>query len=155
MINNPMINNPFNICVKGKLTRQDFGSRGQAARDTQTGEIQYGIPFNIESIGMRNNFLYKILLTYTKAIFGEDEMLLDMRIAEDNMITMGITVFEKNSNYKRYVLGAGYVNHPVPQLEIDVLLDDEEKALVDGLVEVIKKQANWNNVSAHAFKVSV
>ena len=60
MINNPMINNSLNICVNGKLTRQDLGNRGQAAKDRQTGEIQYGIPFNIESIGMRNNFLYKI-----------------------------------------------------------------------------------------------
>ncbi|MBQ2882728.1 MAG: hypothetical protein IJE43_02990 [Alphaproteobacteria bacterium] len=151
MINNPLINNPFRINVKGKLTKDDFNGHGQIARDRQTGEVQYGLPFNIESIGMRNNFLYKILLIYTKAIFNEDEMLLDMRIAEDTMITMGITIFENPSGNNRYVLGAGYINHPVPQLEIDVLLDEEEKALVDGYVADMKKQINWDSAIVHAY----
>lgn len=154
MINNPMINNPFRINVKGKLTKDDFGGHGQIARDRQTGEIQYGLPFNIESIGMRNNFLYKILLTYTKAVFNEDEMLLDMRIAEDTMITMGITVFENTLRSNRYVLGAGYINHPVPQLEIEVLLDDEEREIVDGYVAEMKSKVDWHNVSAHAYSSS-
>lgn len=154
MINNPMINNPFNINIKGKLVKEDFSRYAQAARDRQTGEIQYSIPFDIESIGMRNTFLYKILLTYVKTIFDEDDMLLDMRIAEDELITMGLTVFENSPNYNRYVLGAGYINHPVPQLEIDVLLDDEEKQLVDGYVQEIKKKLDWNNVSAQAYSSS-
>lgn len=151
MINNPMINNPFRINVKGKLIKEDLNGYGQIVRDRQTGEIQYGFPFNIESIGMRNNFLYKILLTYAKTVFEEDEMLLDMKIAEDIMITMGITVFENPTGNNRYVLGAGYINHPVPQLEIDVLLDEEERALVDGYVEDMKKQINWDNVVLHAY----
>lgn len=154
MINNPMINNPLRINVKGKLTKDDFNGHGQIARDRQTGEVQYGLPFNIESIGMRNNFLYKILLMYTKAVFNEDEMLLDMRIAEDTMITMGLTVFEKESGNNRYVLGAGYINHPVPQLEIDVLLDEEERELVDGYVAEIKEKIDWNNVSMQAYSSS-
>lgn len=154
MINNPMINNPFHINVKGKLLKEDLSGYGQIVRDRETGEIQYGIPFNIESIGMRNNFLYKILLLYVKTIFGEDEMFLDMKIAEDNMITMGITVFEKCSGGNRYVLGAGYLNHPVPQLEIDVLLDDEEKHLIDKYVCEMKKQVDWNNVIAHSYSGS-
>jgi len=152
MINNPMINNPFRINVKGKLTKADFSGHGQVVRDRQTGEIQYGLPFDIESIGMRNNFLYKILLTYTKAVFNEDEMLLDMRIAEDIMITMGITVFENPLGSNRYVLGAGHINHPVPQLEIEILLDDEEREIIDGYVAEMKRKIDWNNISAHAYK---
>ena len=151
MINNPMINNPFKISVKGKLTKEDFYGYCQVAIDQSTGEIQYGLPFNIESIGLRNNFLYKILLTYVKSIFNEDDMLLDMRIAEDKMITIGITVFENPSGINRYVLGAGYVNHPFSPLVIDVLLDEEEREMIDQYVKEAKEKLGWNNVCACAY----
>lgn len=153
MINNPMINNPYQISVKGKLQKEDMGSSGWITTDRSTGEVQYCIPFNIQSIGSRNNFLYKILLTYVKTIFNEDEMFLDLKIVEDNMITMAITIFENPSGINRYVLAAAYVNHPVPQLEIDVLLDDEEKELIDGYVAVMKEHNNGNVVS-HAYSSS-
>lgn len=151
MINNPIVNNTFGICVRGKLSKEDFSGFGQAARDKETGEIQYSIPFNIESIGMRNNFLYKILLTYMKTIYEEDEMLLDIKIAGDKLITMGITIFENDMGYNRYILGMGHINHPVPQLQMEVLLEDDERKLVDEYVNKLKKKVDWTNISGCAF----
>lgn len=151
MKNNPFKNNPFHITVNGKITKADLGGRGYGIRNRLTNEYQYHIPIIKKDLESRSNFLYQALLKYAGTIFDLDEKSLKKKIKEDDDIIMGITIFPQKSNLHKYILVANYFNHRHPQLQIEVLLDDDERKLINNLLTKMESQVDEAEVVAHGY----